>query len=105
MALTLLCMLVSLLSLSEQRISRREASPYTDMVEGDILVDRVEVGTPGMLQAVVTTDTDRSTLHSEYYCIFGVPVVGKLHCTTLHCILYCTVFGVQVVGKLYCTVD
>ena len=50
----LLCMLVSLLSLSEatkvqQRINKREASPYTDMVE-DIFVDRVKIGTPGMLQ-------------------------------------------------------
>ena len=43
-------------------LSMREVSAYADVVEGDILVDRGEAGGPGMLHAVVTTDTDRSTV-------------------------------------------
>ena len=46
-------------------ISKREASPNADIVEGDILVDQVEAGIPGMLEAVATTDTNRSTVNSE----------------------------------------
>ena len=32
---------------------------YADVVQGDILVRRGETGTPGILEAVVTTDPNR----------------------------------------------
>ena len=50
--LALLCLLLSLLS-------KQEVSAYADVVQGDILVSRGEAGTPGILEAVVTTDPDR----------------------------------------------
>ena len=56
--LALLCLLLGLLSM-------QEVSAYADVVQGDILLDQVGAGMPGMLQGVVTTDTDRWTVNSK----------------------------------------